>query len=99
MAALTDSVMQNATTQTVAMTGVSAATTNAFSSVSVHVMVEIYSANAFHMKAGQNPTATTSDAAYPGGIVIVKKINTGEKVAFVKQSGASDGTVYVTEQV
>lgn len=98
MASLIDSVMQNSTTQTISMTGASAATANAFTGAGPFVLVEIGSPSAFHFTAATTPTATTSMAYYPAG-TYVKKINTGEKVAVIKASGASDATVTVTQQV
>jgi hypothetical protein len=99
MAHLTDSVMQNSTTQTISMTGTSAATTNGFEFGSTsHAIVEIGSPQPFHMAYGATPTATTSSPYYPAG-VIVKKINRGDGVAVIKASGSSDATVTVTLQV
>lgn len=98
MASLTDSVMQNSTTQTISMTGTSAATANAFTGAGPFVLVEIECDQPFHFVEGVNPTSTTSHARYRAG-VFVKKINSGNKIAVIKAAGSSDATVYVTQQV
>lgn len=51
---------------------------------------------ACHIKIGDNPTATASDAYLPAGVIEYIAIRPGQKVSFLKATGESDGTGYVT---
>jgi hypothetical protein len=50
-----------------------------------------------HIQIGVNPTATTSSAFLPAGVVEYIGIKPGDKVAAIKRSGGSAGQLFVTE--
>lgn len=50
-----------------------------------------------HVQIGTNPTATTSSAFLPAGVVEYVGIKGGDKVAAIQRSGGSAGVLYVTE--
>ena len=71
--------------------------TSAQSAVMNSPMVRIATRVACHVAHGTNPTATSSDPIYPAGVEY-KKNTPGEKWAFIKCSGESDGIASVTDQ-
>ena len=80
-------------TQTVSVSGTSAAITNAVGS-GIHV-IRMVSSTDCHFALGGAPTATTSDPLLPADTVEYIRINEGEKIAFIQNTAA--GTAYVTE--
>lgn len=81
------------TTQTVAYTAASAATTNAVGSQTY--AVRLVATSDCHYALGAAPTATTSDPYLPSDTVEIISIHPGQKVAVIRNTG--DGTAYVTE--
>lgn len=79
------------TTQTVAISGTSAQTTNAVDSY----VVRLISTSACFIKFGSDPTASSSEAYLPAETAEYFAINPGDKVAVIQS--ASSGTLYVTE--
>lgn len=82
-------------TQVVAYTATAAATSNAVSE-GVYAVRLVVSSDA-HYAIGKSPTATTSDALIPAGVVEIIRINPGEKVSFIQNAAGGNG--YVTEMV
>lgn len=98
MASFIDSVMQTATVQNKAVSGTSAqsdpivGTDGPFEIVRIAVTVDTY------IERGVNPTAsTTTSEFWPAGTVEYKKVNTGEKLAFIRAS--ADGRVTISRMV
>ena len=81
------------TTQSVAYTASSAATTNAVGS-QIYA-VRLVSTSDSHYALGESPTATTSDPYLPADTIEIISIKPGQKVAFIRNT--ADGTAYVTE--
>lgn len=81
------------TSQTVSVSGTSAATTNAVGSYINKVRLR--STTDCFIKFAKSPTATTSDMFLPAGETEYFDVKPGQKVAAI-QSSAS-GTLYVTE--
>jgi hypothetical protein len=50
-----------------------------------------------HILIGANPTATTTSALLPSGVVEYIGIKAGDKIAAIKQSGGTAGQLFVTE--
>lgn len=87
------SVYRPIRTQTVSISGTSAATSNAVGS-GIRI-VRLVSTTDCHYTVAQSPTATTSDPFLPANTVEYISIHEGEKVAFIQNSAS--GTGYVTE--
>lgn len=81
------------TTQTVTISGTSAAVSNAFGS-STHTIRIVSTTNCHYTLAG-TPTATTSHPYLPAGAIEYIDVSPGEKIAFIQN--AAGGTAYVTE--
>ena len=84
---------RHVTTQTITVSGTSAAVTNAFSA-GIQV-VRVTATTAIHYTVGVTPTATTSDPYLAAGEVEYVLVSEGEKVAAIQN--ASGGTAFVTE--
>ena len=80
-------------TQTVTISGTTAATSNGVGSGIM--VVRIVSTTNCHYAVGAAPTATTSGPYLPAATVEYISIHQGEKVAFIQN--AAGGTAYVTE--
>jgi len=78
-------------TQTVSVTGVSAAVANAV----VTKIIRVVCTSDCHYRIGAAPTATTSDPFLPANVVEYVGINSGQKIAFIQNS--ANGTAFVTE--
>ena len=66
--------------------------------VSTHVdVVRVVATTDCHIQIGTNPTATTSSAFLPAGVVEYIGIKGGDKVAAIKRSGSTAGVLNVTE--
>lgn len=50
-----------------------------------------------HIVIATNPTATTTSAFLPAGVVEYIGINGGDKIAAIKRSGGTAGQLFVTE--
>lgn len=87
-------VRPSGTTQTVSISGTSAATTNPVDDGGATI-VRIISTTACHYILGSSPTATTSHAYLPADTVEYIAVNPGDKIAFIQASAS--GTAYVTE--
>jgi len=81
------------TTQTVSVSGTSAAITNAVGTQTRAIRVAV--TTDCHIKVATTPVATTSDPFIPSGTVEYFRITPGQKVAFIQNSAS--GTAYVTE--
>jgi hypothetical protein len=82
------------TTQTVSISGTSAATSNAVGSNTT--VVRIISDTACHYVIGASPTATTSSPYLPANVFEYVRVTPGvDKVAFIQS--ASSGSAYVSE--
>jgi len=79
------------TTQTISVTGTSAATSNAVSSD----IIRVISTTDCFITFGTSPTATTSHTFLVAYVAEYFRITPGEKVAAIRS--AANGTVYVTE--
>lgn len=80
-------------TQTISVTGSSAAISNAVGSGIRRV--RIIADTAVHYAVGASPTATTSDPYLPADVYEYINVREGEKVAMIQS--AANGTGYVTE--
>ena len=81
------------TTQTVSVTGNSAANSTAFAAGTT--VVRVVSTTDCHIIFATSPTATTSTAYLPANQVEYFKATAGEKIAAIRAN--SNGTLYVTE--
>lgn len=91
---------RNSTTQAVAFTAASAASTNAFATGTCQVRVVANSA--CHIVVAGTPVATTSDPFLPANWVEYLTVSPGEKIAAIRAATgglvtATDGTLWVTE--
>lgn len=96
MAAISDTVMQVAESQTVTASGTSAQSAaitgnGTFAIVKVHPVEDVY------WTEGSNPTATSSNSFLKGGETHYFKVNSGNKLAFLQVS--TGGTVYIDRMV
>lgn len=89
----TAQVIRPGVTQTVSVTGVSAAVANAVTSRTK--IIRVVCTSDCHYRIGATPTATTSDPFLPANVVEYVGINSGQKIAFIQNS--ANGTAYVTE--
>jgi len=80
-------------TQTISVTGTSAAIANGMASPTK--IIRIVSTTDCHYKIGPSPTATTGDTFLPAKVVEYVSIHSGMKIAFIQNSAS--GTAYVTE--
>lgn len=80
-------------TQTVSVSGTSAAVTNAFGSGTT--VIRIVSTTDCHIRFGDSPTATTSHMLLPANVVEYFAVSPGVKVAAIQRS--TSGTLFVTE--
>lgn len=60
-------------------------------------VIRVVSTTDCHVLIGTNPTATTTSAFLPSGVVEYIGIKGGEKIAAIKQSGGTAGQLFVTE--
>lgn len=81
------------TTQTVSVSGTSAAVTNAFGAGTT--VIRIVSTTDCHIRFGDAPTATTNHMLLPANVVEYFAVSPGVKVAAVQRFAG--GTLYVTE--
>jgi hypothetical protein len=79
--------------QTVAVGASSTALANAVADEKITVARVVSTTNC-HVAVGTAPTATTSHAYLPAGVVEYFRVNVGDKLAFIQNSAA--GTAFVT---
>ena len=60
------------------------------------VLVRLVSTVACHVAVGVNPTATTSNMYLPANAPEYFLIDSGQKIAAIKATGASDGQLFVS---
>lgn len=93
MAALNDTVMQSSQTINAAV-GATSAQTAAITSWRTFSIIRIAVTEATYIEIGANPTATATDSSYfPAGHVEYRKINEGDKVAYIRSS--TDGRITI----
>ena len=93
MAALIDSVMQDSANQNISVSGTSAQTTAITSPTGQQfVIVRIALTTDAYVAFGPNPTATSSNAIYRAGVEY-KKMNSGDKAAFLQVAAAGSASV------
>ena len=91
-------VLEPGTAQSLAVTGVSAASAAAVAATTN--VVRLCGDVDMHLKFGVAPTATAgSDLRLTAKIPEYLKIAGGAKVAAIKASGAADGTLQITEMI
>jgi|TARA_Y100001972_G_C7583307_1_gene292544 hypothetical protein len=87
----TDSLFAVVSTQTVNVTDTSAQ--SAAIASGIH-HVRLVSTSNCHYLIGANPTATTSSVYLPANVIEKIRINQGEKIAIIRNSG--DGVAHIT---
>ena len=80
-------------TQTISVSGTSAATSTAFGDNTT--IVRLVSTTDCHLRFGTSPTATTSNMMLPANVVEYFKVTPGVKLAAIQR--LASGTLYVTE--
>jgi hypothetical protein len=60
------------------------------------VLVRLVATVACHISVGSNPTATTSNLYLPAGTPEYFLIDSGQKIAAVKATGAADGQLFIS---
>jgi hypothetical protein len=88
----------------VTVTGTSAPTTNTMAQIFAangytqppgDFVVEVTSSTAVHWTYGTTPVATDAHPRISAGMTRQFRVGASHKMAFIKQSGASDGTISV----
>jgi hypothetical protein len=94
MAALNDSVMQTASIQNLEVSGSSSQSSSITGSSGPYEIVRIATTAGCYLAFGANPTANAASGEYwPADSVEYKKLNSGDKVAFIQASEAGRITI------
>ena len=76
---------------------VTAATaSNASTAFAAKTVVRVYASVKAHVAVGATPTATTGDCPVAAAAAEYFYVDSAEKIAVVKQTGETDGSLYIT---